>query len=233
MNEEKLKAAAGELEAALLSELPTADGGDHEFSDSFNRKMKKTIFRAKHPIVGNGWRRAVAAMLAIALLGGSALIAIPKARASFVGWVKEAYGTAIHFFIPDKSTVDVPKDVPTAYHLGWAPEGYTLLDILESATNVSYIYVNAEGLLLYFDYIIPKNGSGPDSFLEVKDHTHKVVSVGDLQADLYINNKKGSNGLIWTDKSGTVLFCIMGTLDAKVLLKLAESILPGKLDTPA
>lgn len=74
MDEVKLKAAAGELEAALIKELPDEKERDHEFSDSFRRKMKKVIFRANHPVMSSGWRRAVAAVLAITLLGGSALI---------------------------------------------------------------------------------------------------------------------------------------------------------------
>lgn len=231
ITDEMLKEAAGELEAAMMAQLPEETECDHEFSAAFERKMKKVTHRANHPFAAKFGRQVAAAVLALVLLGGALLGISPAARAVFVGWVKEAYGTAVHYFIPESVTEKPAEEVPTAYHLGWVPEGYTLLDILESATNVGYVYVNAEGRLLYFDYTIPKKNASVDSFLEVKNHNHKFVFVGELQADLYINNdKNGSNALIWVDKSGTVLFCVMGMLEGEMLIKLAEDILPGKLD---
>lgn len=65
----------------------------HEFSASFEKKIKKLRKRADHPYFYKTLHKAAAVILAI-LISGSAWLAVDtEARAAFFGWVKEIYET--------------------------------------------------------------------------------------------------------------------------------------------
>lgn len=221
----QLKAAAGELETAMITALPDAKESSHEFSASFAKKMKKVVFRANHPFVSRLGQRVAAMILVIFLLGSSVLIICPSARAAFFGWLKEVYATAMHYNLTDCSA---PDAVPT-YHLGWLPEEYTLQETIEDFKEITYIYNGGSNNLLVFSYLFSPDGSGVDAYFEIKDHTHKAVTVGDLPADLYLSiNAEQSNALVWQSEDGTVLFYVKANLDPAELLQIAENVAAGK-----
>ena len=61
----------------------------HEFSASFEKKIRKLRKRADHPYFYKTLHKAAAVILAI-LISGSAWLAVDtEARAAFFGWVKE------------------------------------------------------------------------------------------------------------------------------------------------
>lgn len=65
----------------------------HEFSASFEKKIRKLRKRADHPYFYKTLHKAAAVILAI-LISGSAWLAVDtEARAAFFGWVKEIYET--------------------------------------------------------------------------------------------------------------------------------------------
>ena len=51
ISEEMLKKAAAEAEQAIRDSLPAPAECEHEFSPSFQRKMRRTFRKAKHPII--------------------------------------------------------------------------------------------------------------------------------------------------------------------------------------
>lgn len=78
-----------------LEEIPSEEMLSEDealtFSAPFERKMKKLIRRADHPI---RYRivQAAACLLLAALLSGCTVLAVSsEARAAFVGWVREVY----------------------------------------------------------------------------------------------------------------------------------------------
>ena len=75
-------------ESDLMKELP-----DHDFSPDFNRKMKKKLHRADHPIRYRVLQTAACFFVAIVLLGGSVLTFSAEARDAFMSWVREMYET--------------------------------------------------------------------------------------------------------------------------------------------
>ena len=65
----------------------------HEFSASFEKKIRKLRKRADHPYFYKTLHKAAAVILAI-LISGSAWLAVDtEARAAFFGWVREIYET--------------------------------------------------------------------------------------------------------------------------------------------
>lgn len=51
ISEEMLKKAAAEAEQAIRDSLPAPAACKHEFSPSFQRKMRRAFRKAKHPII--------------------------------------------------------------------------------------------------------------------------------------------------------------------------------------
>ena len=76
--------AARQEYGSLMDEPP-----EHDFSPEFERKMRKLVCRANHPV----WYRiaqTAACLLLAALLSGCAVLAIsPEAREVFSDWVRE------------------------------------------------------------------------------------------------------------------------------------------------
>lgn len=223
-----LKEAAHELETALIGALPDPKECYHEFSAEFERKMKKVIYRANHPFISKFWQRAAAVVLAILLLGGSVLVISPDARAAFVGWIKEIYESCYHYFVPAPAQEEVPEEIPTAYHPGWLPEGYTLLDSFEIDNGTTMIYVDTQGKILQFSYYINPDNALADLFVEQDTHIYKEVKINGQLADLYISiDGNHSNGIVWSNSRG-VLFCISADLEEDNLTSIAENVVPDK-----
>ncbi len=120
-----LKAALQEAYFMELEEIPSEEKLSEDealtFSSAFERKMKKLIRRADHPI---RYRIAqvVACLLLVALLSGCTVVAVsPEARAAFVGWVRETYET---WFVYRYTGEEQLPPENTVYAPTWVPDGY-------------------------------------------------------------------------------------------------------------
>lgn len=214
------------LDGLLRQVLLDADGqeyGDmmellpeHDFSPDFERKMKKLIRRANHPI-RHRVAQAAACFLLAALLSGCTVLAIsPEARAAFVGWVREvSEGWFVYHYTGEDQAI--PSDM--VYRPTWIPEGYHETTVHEDDTGTTIIYENEEYLLLFKCIMDIDAGAvyiGSDNIQNVK--------IGDSLADLYIDPKENAaSAIVWTDENGN-LFWIHGNLSGDELIKMAESI---------
>ena len=120
-----LKAALQEAYFMELEEIPSEEKLSEDealtFSSTFERKMKKLIHRADHPI---RYRIAqvVTCLLLVALLSGCTVVAVsPEARAAFVGWVRETYET---WFVYRYTGEEQLPPENTVYAPTWVPDGY-------------------------------------------------------------------------------------------------------------
>lgn len=221
-----LKEAACELETALIEAMPDPKTFHHDFSEKFERKMKKALFRANHPFVAQLGRRVAAAILVLLLMGSSVLLFVPSARAAFVGWVREVYENCYHYFVPAQGRA-LPDDVPTSYRPGWLPEGTVLVDQIEVENGTTIIFADMSGNMLQFSYYINPKFTVGNLFLETDGHMCETVMVGKEKADLFINTDGfQENSLVWEDESGLILFQITAQLRADVLIRIAENVVP-------
>ena len=144
ITDERLRAAAEKSSNLYLRYME--EGYDairpHEFSEPFERKIRKLKKRADHPYFYKMMHKVAVIILAV-LIGGSAWLAVDtEARASFFGWVKEVYEELFIYHFEDGRTSNEGKN---NYYLTWIPEGYT--QILEDSVGntSSVIYMNDEG----------------------------------------------------------------------------------------
>ena len=207
----------------VIEELP-----EHDFSLAFEKKMKKLIHRADHPI---RYRvvQAAACILLAALLSGCTVLAIsPEARAAFVGWIRETYET---WFVYRYVGENKGNSEDISYYPAWMPDGYNELKQTVSDDRVSIIYENNEGYWLSFTYV--KNRESVSVYSEYQETNVQTVMVGDKVADLYLDQREGNaNTLIWSDEEKGVIFVISAHCSDDELIKIAESVEAQKIPKP-
>lgn len=226
ITDEMLKEAAGELENAMLAQMPDPKECQHDFSPRFERKMKKLIYRANHPITASLGFRIAAVILAILLLGGSVLLASEDARAKLIGWVREE-GPDGEVRYVDYSDIRA-EGVPTRFRLESDPEGYTLWRHHEGYRGESFSYIDDEETkLLHFIYkVIAKNSASCVS-ITTEGYIHKRVLINGSYADLTISKYSwDSSCIVWTGYDDMVVFSISGFLSEEELIYMAEHVVP-------
>lgn len=213
--------AAAELNEAMLRSLPEPGECVHQFSSAFERKMKRILRRANHPMFYRIMKN-VACFVLVILLGLASLVAIsPTVRAAVIGWVKEQYETFTSYFFQGD---DVETNVED-YELSEIPEGYSLLDRIDIPGSTTIIYVNEINQLLQINY---SNDPNLDSLTVVHDtHIHTSVSIKRIPADLYTStDPTRAHVLIW--EKDNYIFSIVGFVNPDKLVSIAEDIISKK-----
>lgn len=210
-----LQVAAEEVAMAMLRDVPAEP---HTFSARFEKKMKRLLHRAKHPVGYQVVRYAAAVLLAITVLFGAAFAASPEVRAAVVNWVK----TMFHEFFEYSSHETVSSDVEYEYYPPEEFEGYSLLTEINEENGKTYIFVNEAGELLQFSYA--RNGNA-SMFVKTENYDVHHGVVDTLPADVYISKfNNEANVIVWQDPSNNVLFAISAYADQEELQKMAGMI---------
>lgn len=206
--------AARQEYGSLMAELP-----EHDFSPAFEKRMRKLVRKAAHPI-RNRVARAAACLLLAALVGGCSVLAlVPEARAAFVGWVRDVYETWLVYQYEGERR-GASED--TVFLPAWVPEGYEEIVPARAGSFVRAQYENQRGELLTVSYV-----TGADTLslnVEWEGADVRGCAVNGLPADLYLNPGDGPNILVWTDGARNAAFWITAALDEGDLVRIAESI---------
>ena len=220
ISKEMLKKAAAEADQAIRDSLPAPAECEHEFSPSFQRKMRRTFRKAKHPVIYKLPKYAACFVLAVALASGTWLQVDAEARAAFFAGVRAQSESFVDYgFIgdpPQKSNVVV-------YDLTWLPGEFHLIDKQAIDGNTLMIYANDSGQRIIFSY---SHGYNATSLFVASDYTEvKSVQVGNIKADCYKSGEEASaNVLVWLSEEDTFCFCIMADLSEDTMIKLAENV---------
>ena len=189
------------------------------FSPAFERKMKKIIRRANHPI---RYRvaQAAACILLAALLSGCAVLAIsPEARSAFVGWIREVNETWFVYRFEGESN-DVTSE--TQYRPTWLPEGYSQSLVRESEDVVNVLYASDAGPMVIFAY---SNSASSLNLIPQGEIEFFQVMVNDTPADFYLDNDTTeANCLVWESPENDLIYWITANLPMDDLIRIAESV---------
>ena len=208
--------AARQEYGSLMEELP-----EYDFSPGFERKMRKLVCQANHPIWHRMAQTAVCVLLA-AILSVCAVLAIsPEAREVFSGWVREVYETS---FIYRFAGTEPETFGNILYRPTYVPEGWQLREgYVSGALITNFVYYNDAGEMTAFTYF-PKGITPAIQVERDEADTYKQVSVNGMPAELYLDHDEGeANVLIWTDEEGAI-FCVHSALSEAELIKIAESL---------
>lgn len=220
VSEKMLKEAAAEADQVIMDSLPTPAECEHEFSLSFQKKMRRTFRKAKHPTIYKLPKRIACFVLAVILISCAWLTVDAEARATFFTWVREQYEA----FIEYKFIGDEPQENNVVeYELKWLPEGFSLQKEQKLGSGTYLTYTDSSGQRIIFSYL---QGNDATSLFLASDYTDvQTVQVGNIKADFYQASQEISdNGLAWVSEKENLCFCITAPLPKDTMVKLAESI---------
>jgi len=219
ITEERLTQAILEYDDALMASLPDPSECIYEFSNSFERKMKKLIRKADHYVAYKIMRYAASILIAFILSVSLLLSFNAEVRASVVNWIREhAYGVYNYFFTAEEA------DRSSEYVLGWVPEDYVLDDSFVHAFGKNIQFVDSEGNVLLFAYM---KGSDTISFTAGEGkYVEKMIIDGNFYAELYISTKEDiSNFIVWRNKNEELIFTISAFENEDTLIKMAKNVI--------
>lgn len=220
ISEEMLKKAAAEADQAIRDSLPAPAECEHEFSPSFQRKMRRTFRKAKHPVIYKLPKYAACFVLVVALASGTWLTVDAEARAAFFAWVREQYEA----FVEYKFVGDAPQENEIVeFELAWLPEGYSETESLILAGSSITVYKNETGRIIQFSY----SQGGDATSLFVKSNYSKIITIEleSIVVEYYeAEEQSDANALAWMSEDGEIMFCITAFEPKEVLVKMAENV---------
>lgn len=188
-------------------------------SPRFQRKMKSLLrdpnryIRSRRlPIYVKVMRSAAAVFIVLTLLLGSAMAVSPTVRAAVVNFVRT--------WFEDRTVYQTPDHVlDKEWTFGFIPEGFKLIDAIETELHLLYIYQNDHALILSITVSREK---------QVVDNEHSVFSqtvLSGRSADIYesIDPQYPSIIVIFDELSG-VFITLVSEIDVGELIRIAENI---------
>lgn len=221
ITEEMLRAAAARSSEIYANNLENGydPNVQHEFSPTFEKKIRKLKRKANHPIFYQTMRRVASFALVLLISGSVVITANAEARAAFTGWVKEIYET--YFVYRFEGSSDVNKEL-VDYRPTLMPDGYTesYSDITEDTIIV--VYTNEKGEMLKFSY--SHNLDNATWFVGTDPLTVQMVTINGVSGEAITASEIGSaNAIMWITAENTA-FNISGFLSIDDLVAVAESV---------
>ncbi len=222
--EEMLRtAAAGAWEryyARLTAEY--APGQPFPVSEAFEKKIRRLMRRADHPVLYRTVRRVAAVLLALLIAGTVWLAVDEEARASFFGWIEERIGI---YSVYHREGMSNSAIEPADYRPTWLPDGYELFDVLEASNSTIVVYSNQDNLTLRFIYL--KNNMDPYMFVDTTDTETVETTVNHDPATLFVSQRETvASAIVWSAYNDTMFF-VSGFVSEQELIRIAESVQPN------
>ena len=221
ITEEMLCAAAARSCEIYVSYLERGYNPEnqHEFSLQFKKKIKKLKRKADHPVFYHAARRIASIVLAILIAGGVWITVDAEARAAFVGWVKEIYGT--YFVYHFEGSSDVNKEL-VDYRPTLIPNGYTEFYSDTTEDTIIVVYANEEGEMLKFSY--SHNPDNTTWFVGADSLTVQPITINGISGEAITSTEQGAaTAIMWITTENTA-FNISGFLSVEDLIAMAESL---------
>lgn len=219
IHKDKLSASAAKATMAIIDSLPAPGECSHEFTPRFQKKMQRTIRRAKHPIIYNIPKRVACFIIAAIIIGSTWLTVDADARTEIFAWIREKYEEFIEYRFVGKPSSEKEK---TDYELTWLPDGYTEIDRLITEDGCTIIYSHDVSLIQF----VYSTGADADS-LFVGDFNGEVqtIQIGEFVADFYqAQNNSQSSTVVWMSAQKDTLFSITTSLPKDIIIELCKSV---------
>lgn len=213
-----LKKSAAEAEQTIRDSLPAPAECEHEFSPSFQRKMRRTFRYANHSFIYKLPKYAACFVLVVTLVSGTWLTVDAEARSAFFAWVREQYETYIEYRFVGR---DQTGNADAQYTPTWLPEGFSMLKCNVTPEETHIIYENDSGVRLTFLFL--READALSMFLSSDYEETHSVQLGNTSAEFYqATQDSDANALVWIEDD--MCFCITGAFPEETLLKVAKNV---------
>ena len=220
ISDEMLRIAAEEYEEALLSSLPEDAGCDHAFSHGFERKMRRLCHRVKYASVYSTLKRAACAVAVLVLSASMLLLCNTEVRAAMFGWVKEVYKNITTYSFAGEAD---EEPVSRSYDFAQVPEGYAVVDRLDTSVGTSILYVHENGAMMELSY---EFGTDDYSFSIVSSDrdVYSQENIEGKMMEFYLSTDPNYNSMVLWTNDDHVMFSISAKCDKDTLIELAQSV---------
>ena len=220
ISDEMLRIAAEEYEEALLSSLPEDAGCDHAFSPGFERKMRRLCHRVKYASVYSTLRRAACAVLVLVLSASMLLLCHTEVRAAMFGWVKGKYKSMITYSFAGGAD---EEPVSRSYDFAQVPEGYAVVDRLDTSVGTSILYVHENGAMMELSY---EFGTDDYSFSIVSSDrdVYSQENIEGKMMEFYLSTDPNYNSMVLWTNDDHVMFSISAKCDKDTLIELTKNV---------
>lgn len=216
--EDMLKEAVIQADIYEIETLPTDDEIEYEFSNEFERKMKKLIRQSKtrSPVGGMAFlrRRAVALIAAIIILFASAM-SVSAVRAAVFEFITEVYEKFTHIFFDESRSSQDAADGFVIYEPAYIPEGFELVN-RKIGGLVLLEYEKGDEFVSYSQQRLENVSMN----INTEGVKLEELEFKGLPAKYYSN--QGVQNLLWYDDK--YMYMVSSTLDRDTVFRIAESI---------
>lgn len=197
-----------------------------ETSKHYRHQMRKMVadplawYRKKtRPILEKAFRAVAAFLIICSLAFGTLMVASPTARAAVLQWVREWYETHIVYrYSGEVSSSEMPQ-----YGISALPDDYIEIDRSEFPGYVSVTYQNQDGMNLYLDYTLIRQGSAADFVTD--NMAVSDITVNEFPGQLFLSQtSEQTSAVTWIDSDHNIQFTVDGFGDEASLLHMAESV---------
>ena len=190
-----------------------------EFSPGFEKKIKKLMRRADHPILYHTLKRIAIILLTLLIVGTVWISIDDDARAAFFGWVNDFVDGYFVFHHEEGADNGIKS---ADYRPSWLPSGYSedSVKVFDNETTVRY--KNDNGELIRFSYVITNEGI--DWFFNTSKGYTQSCRVGEYDATLFVSESDDTASSLTWAASDDVAFHVTGFVSETDLIKMAESV---------
>ena len=209
-----------QAEKVMLEKIPLESELSHQFSRHFNRKIKALLkYEQRTPVMRRFvyQMKTVAAVLLIVLsLAFGTVMSVEAYRVRFFEFVTEIWEELTSIVIHSDENAD--HDTLTPISPSYIPTGYSVLEITSDKYENTIIYLNTNGLELYYSQ---RMATQSEFIIDSEGADTEEITIG-LQV-VYLISNKGTVQMYWYDSDS--IFSLIGNLDKTELIKMAESII--------
>ena len=178
------------VDEAIIKELEDDTDYEYQFTDKFERRMKKLIRREARPWTGIFYRLSKkAAVLIICLV--SALLVISMSVQAYRVRFFESVKTVLDDHMTISYYTDQDPETMQYVEPGYIPEGYQETDRITAVGWFCVIYANADGKAFAWDQILISDGDKISFDTEYDQQITKEVNGKNVVMSLY-SGKVGS-----------------------------------------
>ena len=220
IKESVLRDALLEADDFLSESVPLKEDYRHTFSRKTHKKIKRLIFKDKHPLLYT--LRNTAAVIALAFVLGSFILigANKDVRAKMYKWIFEVFQERIYRYHNDSAeSVDISKFTLSPL-LG---DEYRLINTECDKKSKIEIYSDNDDNYLTL-YVFSPDYTGDFYLISDEKGQDETIALTEFDAELYISPYVDeSNAIVWRTNDD-VLIAIIGLLNENELINLATSL---------
>lgn len=206
-----------EAEQITNKDYLNKDDFNFEFSDEFNKKMKKLI--AKESRISFNHRKRISRALIAAIIATiimfTGLMSVSASRQKIIEFIETIFPKYTQVELSEESA-PTPETIETAYTLGYVPEGYILKEYTSSDVNVFAVWTNENGDEIVFTQDLLNGNIAVDN-----ENIYEEIFINNYKAIIYGANN--SIAICWNDDYYRYVLATPSEFKDK-LIKMVENL---------